>query len=37
MDINQKFFKHKFCSIYVNIIIDNMLFLKQQFKKSKVI
>ncbi|MFV9930954.1 MAG: hypothetical protein AB8V10_05465 [Francisella endosymbiont of Hyalomma asiaticum] len=21
MDINQKFFKHKFCSIYVNTII----------------
>ncbi|ANH78171.1 hypothetical protein FSC845_05485 [Francisella persica ATCC VR-331] len=37
IDINQKFFNHKFCNIYVNTIIDNMLFLKQQFKKSKVI
>ena len=36
MDINQKFFKHKFCSIYVNTIIYNMFFLKQQFKKVKL-
>ncbi|AXH30696.1 hypothetical protein CGC45_03685 [Francisella opportunistica] len=37
IDINQKFFNHKFCNIYVDTIIDNMLFLKQQFKKSKAI
>ncbi|WP_150466380.1 hypothetical protein [Francisella sp. SYW-9] len=37
IDINEKYLTKDFCDAYFSSIIDNMLFLRKEFKKSKVV
>ncbi|QEO57068.1 hypothetical protein [Francisella marina] len=37
IDIDDKFLTDKFCKTYVDSVVSNMLYLKKQFKQSKVV